>query len=334
MAIDRVNLMRLRHIRLHLLLESKQMNRIALLQSNRTPKHLGLEIGPYFAPIFPKKDGWNVRSVDVFNSEELIERAKLDPSIGENHINIEPVDYIFKGSLLHTVVVNSTTAEAEAISSGSGLFDYIVSSHNFEHQPNPIQFLIHCSQLLKLGGSLTLAVPIGTRCFDRMRPLSTTGQIIDAYVTNSTKPTPGQIVDHFLNVSSDANSNVPIHHKYYRSDQLQMPNATSTQKWNPDFYNWTIATRDSDHYVDSHCWVFNIHSIELILADLVMLGIISNIKLADSWDLGGEFIVTLVKTDELSDELPNRCLLSAEANHYYATDLIRLKPFQLTWESP
>ena len=91
------------------------MNRIALLQSNRTPKHLGLEIGPYFAPIFPKKDGWNVRSVDVFNSEELIERAKLDPSIGENHINIEPVDYIFKGSLLHTVVVNSTTAEAEAI---------------------------------------------------------------------------------------------------------------------------------------------------------------------------------------------------------------------------
>jgi hypothetical protein len=310
------------------------MNRIALLQSKTTPQHLGLEIGPYFAPIFPKKDGWNVRSVDVFTSEELIERAKLDPSIGENYINIEPVDYVFKGSLYHTVIQNSTTAEAEAISSGSGLFDYIVSSHNFEHQPNPIQFLIHCSQLLKLGGSLTLAVPIGTRCFDRMRPLSTTGQIIDAYVTNSTKPTPGQIVDHFLNIVSDTNSEVPIHHKYYRSDQLQMPNATSTQKWNPDFYNWIAAIKDSDPYVDSHCWIFNIHSIKLILADLAALGIVSNMKPIDSWDLGSEFIITLVKTDEPLDELPNRCFLSTEANHYYVTDLIRLKPFQLTWESP
>lgn len=310
------------------------MNRIALLQSNRTPKHLGLEIGPYFAPIFPKKDGWNVRSVDVFNSEELIERAKLDPSIGENYINIEPVDYVFKGSLFHTVVNSSTTAEVEAVSSGSGLFDYIVSSHNFEHQPNPIQFLIHCSQLLKLGGSLTLAVPIGTRCFDRMRPLSTTGQIIDAYVTNSTKPTPGQIVDHFLNITSDANSDVPIHHKYYRSDQLQMPYATSAEKWNPSFYNWILEIKNSAQYIDSHCWVFNIQSFELILTDLTMLGILSNMKLSDSWDLGSEFIVNLVKTDEPANGLPNRCSLSTEANHYYASDVIRLKPFQLTWESP
>jgi len=310
------------------------MNRIALLQSNKSQNHLGLEIGPYFAPIFPKKDGWNVRSVDVFKTDELIERAKLDPSIGENHKNIEPVDYIFQGSLLHTVVNDSTSAEAEAISSGSGLFDYVVSSHNFEHQPNPIQFLIHCSQLLKLGGSLTLAVPIGTRCFDRMRPLSTTGQIIDAYITNSSKPTPGQIVDHILNVTSDANSDVPIHHKYYRSDQLQMPYATSTQRWNPDFYNWIVSVKDSDHYIDSHCWVFNIHSIELILTDLAMLGILSNMKLAGTWDLGGEFIVNLIKTDEPSNESPNRCALSTEANHYYASDIIRLKPLQLTWESP
>jgi hypothetical protein len=105
------------------------MNRIELLQSNKNSKHLGLEIGPYFAPIFPKKDGWNVRNVDVFDTEELIERAKLDPAIGENYKNIEPVDYIFKESLLHTVVDGLTIAEAEAVSSGSGLFDYVVSSH-------------------------------------------------------------------------------------------------------------------------------------------------------------------------------------------------------------
>jgi len=162
-------------------------------------------------------------------------------------------------------------------------------------------------------------VPIGTRCFDRMRPLSTTGQIIDAYVTNSTKPTPGQIVDHFLN---------------YRSDQLQMPYATSAEKWNPSFYNWILEIKNSAQYIDSHCWVFNIQSFELILTDLTMLGILSNMKLADSWDLGSEFIVNLVKTDEPANGLPNRCSLSTEANHYYASDVIRLKPFQLTWESP
>lgn len=310
------------------------MNRLAILQSQKTTNHLGLEIGPYFAPIFPKKDGWNVRCVDVFKTEELIKRAKLDPSIGENYKNIEPVDYVFQGSLLHTVINNSTTAEAKAISSGSGLFDYIVSSHNFEHQPNPIQFLVHSSCLLKPGGSLTLAVPIGTRCFDRMRPLSTSGQLIDSYVNNSSKPTPGQMVDFFLSFACDTTSDVPIHHKYYRSDQLQMPYATSTEKWNPDFYNWILEIKNSGEYVDSHCWVFNIQSFELILTDLAMLGILSNMKLAGTWDLGSEFIVNLVKTDEPSDGSPNRCALSTEANHYYASDIIRLKPFQLTWESP
>ena len=310
------------------------MNRIELLQSNKNPKHLGLEIGPYFAPIFPKKDGWNIRNVDVFDTEELLERARVDPAIGEKYKNIESVDYVFKESLLHTIVNKLPITEAEAVSSGSGLFDYIVSSHNFEHQPNPIQFLIHSSQLLKLGGSLTLAVPIGTRCFDRMRPLSTTGQLIDAYVSNSSKPTSGQIVDFFLSFASDATSDVPIHHKYYRSDQLQMPYATSAEKWNPGFYNWLLKIKDSNEYIDSHCWVFNIQSFELILTDLVMLGILSNMKLAGSWDLGNEFIINLVKADEPWNELPNRCSLSTEANHYYASDVIRLKPFQLTWESP
>jgi len=60
------------------------MDRISLLQSNKATQQLGLEIGPYYAPLFPKKDGWNVRSVDVFSHEELIVRAKADPGIGEN----------------------------------------------------------------------------------------------------------------------------------------------------------------------------------------------------------------------------------------------------------
>jgi hypothetical protein len=233
---------------------------------------------------------------------------------------------------MHTVANHLTNDEAEAVSSGSGLFNYIVSSHNFEHQLNPAQFLIHCSKLLKFGGSLTIVVPIGTRCFDRMRPLSTTGQIVDAYVSNASKPSSGQIIDFVLSFASDATSEVPIHHEYYRSDQLSMPHATSSRKWNPDFYNWILEIKDSDHYVDTHCWVFNLQSFELIFADLCMPGILSNMKLAGSWDLGNEFIVSLVKTDEPWDELQNRCSLSSEANHYYAKDVIRLKPFHIAWE--
>jgi hypothetical protein len=111
-----------------------------------------------------------------------------------------------------------------------------------------------------------------------------------------------------------------------------MQHATSSRKWNPDFYNWILEIKDSDHYVDTHCWVFNLQSFELIFADLCMRGILSNMKLAGSWDLGNEFIVSLVKTDEPWDELQNRCSLSSEANHYYAKDVIRLKPFHIAWE--
>lgn len=310
------------------------MDRIKLLQADKNKAQLGLEVGPYFSPIFPKKDGWNAFALDVFETADLIERAKLDPAIGERHKDIEAVDFLFKGSLLESVLEKLSEADAKRVTGGEGYFDYIASSHNFEHQPNPIQFLLDCSQLLKAGGMLTMAIPIGTRCFDRMRPLSTTGHMIDAYLSNAAKPSTGQLVDHFLNVVYDTTSQTPIHHQFYRSDQLAMWYGRPDTQWNPIFFNSMLADKDTKTYHDAHCWIMNRHSLELILTDLKMLGILPELNVASTIDLGLEFIINLVKDSKPMETAKDRCALTADANHYYAAEVIRLKPLTIDWTYP
>ena len=105
----------------------------------------GLEIAPYFSPLAPKRDGYNCTTLDVFDREELVRRAAADPNIPEEGLGrIEPVDF-----------VGSATEIADLVPSPEhGAFDYIVSSHNFEHLPNPIRFLQGCERLLKPSGIL------------------------------------------------------------------------------------------------------------------------------------------------------------------------------------
>jgi len=310
------------------------MDRIQLLQAEKNKDQLGLEVGPYFSPLFPKKEGWNAFALDVFETADLIERAKLDPAIGEKYKEIEEVDFLFKGSLLESVMEKLSDAEAKRVIGGEGYFDYIASSHNFEHQPNPVQFLLDCSQLLRVGGMLTMAIPIGTRCFDRMRPLSTTGHMIDAFLSKSSKPTTGQLVDFYLNIVCEANTSAAIYHQFYRSEQMTMWCARPDSHWNPTFFNSMLADKDSETYHDAHCWIMNRHSLELILTDLKVLGVLPDLHVSSSTDLGFEFIINLVKSARPAEIDKDRCSLTADANHSYAADMIRLKPLTLDWNYP
>jgi SAM-dependent methyltransferase len=71
-------------------------------------------------------------------------------------------------------------------------FDYIISSHNFEHLPNPINFLQGCEKVHKPRGYLSMTLPDKRACFDDFRPISTLGSWLDAYLENRSRPTPAQ----------------------------------------------------------------------------------------------------------------------------------------------
>src|SRR5215469_10709450 len=105
-----------------------------LVQIDRTSKIL--DVGPSSFPITPRSAGWNVTIVDHATQDELIEKYRSDPNA--NIANIEKVDYVWRGGMLHEAVPDDQ----------HGTFDVLIASHVIEHLPDPIGFLDSASRLL------------------------------------------------------------------------------------------------------------------------------------------------------------------------------------------
>ena len=111
----------------------------------------GIEIGPDFNPLASRARGYNCLSMDVFTADQLRQIAKGDANIPRDQIaNIADVNIVGSASEIGEIVCAKY---------GQGSFDYIVSSHNFEHLPDHIRFLQGCARVLKAGGYLSMAVP-------------------------------------------------------------------------------------------------------------------------------------------------------------------------------
>lgn len=109
------------------------MSRIDQIIRHIDTSRLGIEVAPYFAPILSKRHGFDVLSLDIFDEEKLRELALNDPGIlAEWADRIEPVDIVGDASNIGAMIQGRGIA---------GEIAYIVSSHNFEHLPNPIKFL-------------------------------------------------------------------------------------------------------------------------------------------------------------------------------------------------
>ena len=237
-----------------------------------------LEIGPYFNPIFPKREFKNVYSLDVFSRENLINNAKKDKNVPPEKIkDIEEVDFLWAGSLANSIKIKGQK------------FGLIVSSHNFEHQPNPIKFLLDSERLLDKDGVLTMAIPIATRCFDVLRPLTTTGNWLDRM--RSRRPTGGVVFDCMRNLAEHPKCHIMDHGTYAPGDlKLFGP------RIDREFYKDTI--QNNNKYIDSHCTVFIPESFLLILYDLAKMEILRKLKVFELTVGDFEFVVHLSKSRE------------------------------------
>jgi len=233
----------------------------------------GIEIGPWFSPLAAKAEGFNCLVLDVFDKKTLIENAMSDPAIPREKIShIEEVDFL------------GTSTEIEALVGASdqiGSFDYIVSSHNFEHLPNPLKFLQGCGSVLKAGGMLSMAIPDKRVCFDVFRPASTLGQWIEAYFEKRDKPSLAQIFEH---------------HASFAEFNRRVPYASEASKSLKGLYaQWLSSAEDASprKYQDAHCWVFTPASFELMIRDAEFLGISPFSVVSISKSKGNEFFVHL-----------------------------------------
>ncbi|MDR3468092.1 MAG: methyltransferase domain-containing protein [Xanthobacteraceae bacterium] len=228
----------------------------------------GVEIGPSYSPILPKADGYRVVVVDHLDQGGL--RRKYAPH-GVDLSRIEEVDAIDDGSEL-----------TELDDTGEG-FDFILASHVFEHLPNPIRFLQRCQRALKPNGRLILLIPDRRFCFDFLRPVSTAGQMVEAFFQDRSVHSAAAMFDH--HAYHARRSGLGAWAEGDGGDVTLEGEASS---------GYAAALQSAgDTYVDCHAWVFTPSSFRLIIEDLRLVGLIRLGEVRFESSVGCEFYVEL-----------------------------------------
>lgn len=267
-------------------------DRLAEIRTYINNSSTGIEIGPWFNPICPKREGYATLVLDVFDQAELIARAREDPTIDDEMIShIELVD-----------IVGSVAEMDELLSPRNlaGSLDYVVSSHNFEHIPDPIRFLRASASVLNAEGVLSMAIPDRRTCFDHFRPHTTTGEILEAFWAKRVRPSPAQIFSHIALHAANRIEGV----ERIGWGLVSSPAEVSLRDAITNAYD--IAQRHlaniDEPYFDAHCWTFSPSSFEVMILDLNALGLI-NLSLRRIVSYGGhEFYAHLARSDDTRDE--------------------------------
>ncbi len=250
------------------------MKRKARVLQHLNKSGIGIEIGPGFKPIAPKKEGFKVEIIDYLSREQLIAKYKDEHT---NLESIEEVDYVWHG-------------ESYADLTGkTKYYDWIIASHVIEHTPDLIDFLNNCDAILKDDGVLYLVVPDKRYCFDHFRPITGISKIIDCHLQQATINTPGTAVEYFLNVVSKEghlgwNANTPGDYTFIHSLESAVDGMGLVINENKNF--------------GLHSWCFVPHSFRLIVHDLYSLGFIALQEVDFSPTEGCEFFVSLARNGE------------------------------------
>jgi hypothetical protein len=221
--------------------------------------------------------------LDVFDTANLFKRAKSDPNIPKDAIDkIETVD-----------LVGSASAIAELVEQRESLasFDYVISSHNFEHLPDPIRFLQGCQRVLKPSGTISMAVPDQRVCYDYFRPRSITADFIEAFFERRQRPTPAQIfAERSLSAHVVKDGRVIITFPLNKDPSRVLPQEILEESYR----QWQAVEQDrTGTYQDVHCWVFTPASLELILRNLQFLDLVRLDVVEVTQSNGPEFYVHL-----------------------------------------
>lgn len=250
----------------------------------------GIEVAPYFKPILRKSEA-DILIIDVFDTEELRRRAAADPLIDDAMIpNIEPVDFVGDASNIEALVGGAGLA---------GQIDFVLSSHNFEHLPNPVKFLRGCQAILRPGGVISMAVPDGRACFDFYRMPTRLADWLDAYEEDRTMPAPatvfdGRAVQSMVRKRSGLRPAAKL--------GLDSPSRFVPNRDLAEVYAAYLQSRaEPGTYHDAHCTVFFPETAELMLRDLRFLGLIDLEIIEITPTRGNEFVIHLRKP-----EVPSR----------------------------
>ena len=160
-----------------------RLQKIKILKSFFNPDtDLGLELGPHVNPMFRKSEGYRVQYLELRGSDEL--RALMQ-SQGRDPNLVEDIDFILQRDRPLPEIV------------GGKRFAWVVSSHVIEHIPNFAGHLLDISAILQTGGVYALLVPDRNYCFDVLKPPTSLGAVIEAFLNSRTSSPIARLVDEF-----------------------------------------------------------------------------------------------------------------------------------------
>lgn len=174
------------------------------------------------------------------------------------------------------------------LTQGEHEYSWIVASHVIEHLPNPIAFLRDCEQLLCPRGVLSLVIPDKRFCFDHFRPLSTTGDMLNALYRGVRRPEPGSVFDEFVDASA-IDGRIGWAAGEDGAPELLHDFAGAAERWR--------MASNSGQYFDVHVSRFVPESFRLIMQDLYQLGLTKLTVQREYYTSGPEFFVSLCSSE-------------------------------------
>lgn len=229
-----------------------------------------LEIGASYSPLLPKRDGFRVTTVDHLPAEEL--RAKY-AHLGAAVEAIEPVDYVWQEGPLHRVFPARS-------------FDFVVSSHLLEHQPDLVGFLQDCSRLLRPDGHVLAIVPDKRFCFDYFQPLTDVATVI----RNHRAAAHRHSFESLYRASAAVRVGERLGWGQEPFERFQLIDEDPRV-----ILERSLAFAETPDYVDAHAGYFTPASLQLIISELHFLGFLDLAVTAVSDARGCEFLIQLQK---------------------------------------
>jgi predicted SAM-dependent methyltransferase len=259
------------------------LDRKGIILKGITRHQHGIEIAPWFAPLAPKGDGYNCLVLDLLDDEALRSRAAADENVNPEQIReIETVDLV--GNAIDIAELVDERGEI-------GTFDYVLSSHNFEHLPDPIRFLQGCHKVLKAGGIVSMAIPDHRACFDYFRPATRIYEWLQAYFEGRRCPTAEQVFAFEASIAKLKRGDKYVTAFSVADDPRNIELMGDLQS-NYDRYR-EFKTKPSGVYLDSHCSVMSPHSLELLITEGRQLGLLPFRVSEVTEPIGCEFCVQL-----------------------------------------
>lgn len=274
------------------------MDRYKLIKNDVKMNDRILEFSPYYRPLLPKSEGYDVDIVDVCDRKTLIERAKRDPYI-EDYSMIEEVDYVCSSNYVETIGKRKE-------------YDYVVASHVIEHTTDIIQFLSDCTDILKDDGIIKLFIPDKRYTFDFFREVTSTRIAIDKHMSLEKVHSLGTVVEHDLRycVTDVSRTDVP-NSAFFYIDDLLLLNSNSNSMINKIREN--ISNFSDEKYIDVHSWIVTPKSFETMIYELNMLGFLNiYVDKILTENNSVEFYVELKKGKVDEDDLDKRIQLYVE----------------------